>query len=113
MNAPHITRRSLAVIDALAWPAMALGAVVHSVGLNGPLLLAAGIWTLLRLNAALENRRLSYRLAFPVLGFLWVVPAHEFGGGPYRFTTLRLLWWIACGAIIYAVFGVAYLILGR
>lgn len=113
MNHPTSTRRNLAVIDALAWPALVQWGAFQQFGPEafGLPLLLIGIWALFRLNAALENRRMSFRLAFPVLG-VWLMPSHEFGGGPYRFTTMLLLTWAIYGAIIYAVFGVAYLILG-
>jgi hypothetical protein len=113
VNHPTSTRRNLAVIDALAWPALSLWTVFREIGpvaLGLPMLLI-GIWTLFRLNAALENRRLSYRLGFLAFG-VWVFFDKEFGGGPYRFTTTLLFTWAIYGVIIYAVLGVAYLILG-
>jgi hypothetical protein len=113
MNHPTSTRRNLAVIDALAWPALVLWAIFHEMGpvAFGLPMLLIGIWTLFRLNAAIENRRMAWRIAFPVLG-VWFLPGQEFGGGPYRFTATLLLTWAVYGVIIYAVLGVAYLILG-
>jgi hypothetical protein len=113
VNHPTSTRRNLAVIDALAWPALVLWAVLREIGpvaLGLPMLLI-GVWTLFRLNAALENRRLSYRLGF-FTWCGWVFFDKEFGGGPYRFTTTLLFTWAIYSLIIYAVLGVAYLILG-
>jgi hypothetical protein len=113
VNHPTSTRRNLAVIDALAWPALALWTVFDEIGpvaLGLPMLLI-GIWTLFRLNAAIENRRLSYRLGFLTCG-VWVFFDKEFGGGPYRFTTMLLFTWAIYGIIIFGVMGVAYLTLG-
>jgi hypothetical protein len=113
VNHPTSTRRNLAVIDALAWPALVLWAIFREIGpvALGLPMLVIGIWTLFRLNAAIENRRLSYRLGFLTCG-VWVFFDKEFGGGPYRFTGSLLLTWAVYGLIIYTVLGVAYLILG-
>lgn len=113
MSHPTSTRRNLAVIDALAWPALVLWVVFREMGpvAFGLPMLIIGIWTLFRLNAAIENRRLSYRLGFLAWG-VWVFFDKEFGGGPYRFTTMLLFTWAIYGVIIYAVLGVAYLLLG-
>lgn len=113
MKHPTSTRRNLAVIDALAWPALLLWTIFREIGpeaLGFPMLVI-GIWTLFRLNAAIENRRMAWRIAFPVLG-VWILPDRAFGGGPYRFTTVLLFTWAVYGAIILGVMGVAYLILG-
>ena len=113
MNHPTSTRRNLAVLDALAWPALAQWIALREMGpvaLGLPMLLI-GIWTLFRLTAALENRRLSYRLGC-FTGYGWVFFDKEFGGGPYRFTTTLLFTWAVYGVVIYAVLGVAYLSLG-
>jgi hypothetical protein len=113
MNHPTTTRRNLAVIDALAWPALVQWGAFQQFGPEafGLPLLLIGIWTLFRLNAALENRRMTFRVAFPMLG-MWIMPGDEIGGGPYRFTTALLLTWAICGAIILGVFWGLYLVLG-
>lgn len=82
-----MTRRALAIIDALAWPAgIWLTIVVNTGDLAGPALLL-GIWALSKLDWALADGERPRVFKFAPIGFAL---ARETQTGPYQFTTVTV-----------------------
>jgi hypothetical protein len=83
-----VTRRALAIIDALAWPAgIWLTIVVNTGDLAGPALLLLGIWALSKLDWALADGERPRVFKFAPIGFAL---ARETQTGRYQFTTITV-----------------------
>lgn len=83
-----MTRRALAIIDALTWPAgIWLTIVIKADTLAGPALLLLGIWALSKLDWALADGERPRVFKFAPIGFAL---GRETQTGRYQFTTATI-----------------------
>ncbi|WP_157266344.1 hypothetical protein [Azohydromonas aeria] len=80
-----MSRRTLAIIDALAWPAGIWATIaVQTDTLAGPALLLLGIWAVSKLDWALADGERPRSFKFSPIGFML---ARDTQNGRYSFTT--------------------------